>query len=155
VIIRNIINKTIVFKGGKIMYLDNENEEKIWEEIAKDKERGFIFTYSLRFPKQSKTGEFEILIKKYMYREGSKAYPLYYVRRVGGHESDKIVIRTNEGTVNKNSVWFFGHAADEHREEAIAKLIEFQEDKIKRIEEIYLQDVKETNEVLEFLRSSK
>lgn len=111
-----------------------------------------IFTYGFRFPKQSKTKEFEIVVKEYQVLETEENF--YKVKSVDNDQCATEFIRTPEKIVEKNRVWFFGETKEENYQEAIELLLKDQRDRLdKKIDE-FVEYKKAANSAIEFLNNT-
>lgn len=119
---------------------------KAWEKAKTDKH---LFTYSLRFPKQSKSGEYEIVIKEYLCIKDATHITVKPIN----DDSQRTLSNTSEGLVINNRVWFTGYSKEDHYKDAIRVLTEYQVNHMERVKKKYEEDMETIMNSITFLTS--
>ena len=131
---------------------------KIWDEIRENKDRDFVFTYSIRHPDKDNLLVWKLVVTQYDYYPEERPKNLIALHMREAHDNKDEIIYTwkrPKGVAFHNNVWFFGKSADDHYQDALDALIC---DKIRILDELekrYLSTKATTDSALAFLNNLK
>lgn len=119
-----------------------------WNARVNDKH---IFTFTLRFPSQSKSGKYEIVIKEYLYYIDGNIIIKSLDLDKKDAKSLSYSRKNEEGIVVNNRVWFYANSVDECYNKAIKALTEYQVEHMRQLKEKYERELEASMNTITYL----
>ena len=119
-----------------------------WNARVNDKH---IFTFALRFPSQSKSGKYEIVVKEYLYYIDGNII----IKSLDLDKKDAKALsysrKNEEGIVVNNRVWFYANSVEECYGKAIKALTEYQVKHMRQLKEKYEKELEASMNTITYL----